>query len=93
MKTGRFSLPKELGLLAPKALFCWEKSPLLVPVPVLPNRLVEVPLAAPKPKPVLVDEVAGWLNVLDPKSPPGGATAVLSHTPLQRFFPFRVMPL
>lgn len=42
----------------------------MVPVPELPNRLVDVPLAAPKPKPVLVEEVAGWLNVLDPKSPP-----------------------
>lgn len=42
----------------------------MAPVPVLPNRLVDVPPAAPKPKPVLVEEVAGWLNVLDPKSPP-----------------------
>lgn len=31
----------------------------MVPVALLPNRLVEVPLAAPKPKPVLVEEVAG----------------------------------
>lgn len=65
--------------MAPKALFCWEKSPPVVPVPVLPNRLVEVPLAAPKPKPVLVEEVAGWLNVLDPKSPPEGATRTGQH--------------
>ena len=57
--------------MAPKALLCWEKSPLLVPVEVLPNRLVEVALGAPKPKPVLVEEVAGWLNVLDPNRPPG----------------------
>lgn len=61
-----------MGLLAPKALFGWEKSPPVVPVPVLPNRLVEVPLAAPKPNPVLVEEVAGWLNVLDPNRPPVG---------------------
>lgn len=68
-----------MACLAPKALFCWEKSPPVVPVPVLPNRLVEVPLAAPKPKPVLVEEVAGWLNVLDPKSPPEGATRTGQH--------------
>lgn len=37
-----------------------------------PNRLAEVPLAAPNPKPVLVEEVAGWLKVLDPNRPPGG---------------------
>lgn len=61
-----------MGLLAPKALFCWEKSPPLLPDPVFPNKLVDVPLAAPKPKPVLVEEVAGWLNVLDPNRPPGG---------------------
>lgn len=42
----------------------------MVPVPVFPNRLVEVPLDGPNPKPVLVDDVAGWLNVFDPKSPP-----------------------
>lgn len=41
-----------------------------MPVPELPNRLVDVPLAAPNPKPVLVEEVAGWLNVLDPNRPP-----------------------
>lgn len=58
--------------MAPKALFGCEKSPPVVPVPVLPNRLVDVPLAAPKPKPVLVDDVAGWLNVLDPNKPPRG---------------------
>lgn len=66
-----FLLPKDAGLLAPKALFCWEKRPPLFPVPVLPNKLVEVPLAAPKPKPVLVEEEeAGWLNVLEPNRPP-----------------------
>lgn len=58
--------------MAPKALFGCEKSPPVVPVPVLPNRLVDVPLAAPKPKPVLVEDVAGWLNVLDPNRPPAG---------------------
>lgn len=42
-------------------------------MPVLPNKLVEVPLGAPKPKPVLVEEEeAGWLKVLEPKRPPGG---------------------
>lgn len=80
MKYGGFSLPNEVGLLAPKALFCWEKSPPLVPVPVLPNRLVEVPVAAPKPKPVLVEEVAGWLKVLDPNRPPAGKRLFL-HLP------------
>lgn len=57
-------------MFALKALFGCEKSPPVVPVPELPNRLFDVPLVAPKPKPVLVDEVAGWLNVVDPKSPP-----------------------
>lgn len=46
-------------MLVPKALLGWEKSPPLAPVPVFPNRLVDVPLAPPKPKPVLVEEVAG----------------------------------
>lgn len=46
-------------MFAPKALLGWEKSPLLAAVPVLPNRLLVVPLVAPKPKPVLVEEVAG----------------------------------
>ena len=59
--------------MVPKALLGWEKSPPLVPVPVFPNRLVEVPVAPPKPKPVLVEEVAGWLKVLDPNRPPGGS--------------------
>lgn len=45
---------------------------MVVPVPVLPNRLVDVPLDGPNPKPVPVDDVAGWLNVLDPNSPPAG---------------------
>lgn len=44
----------------------------MVPVPVLPNRLVDVPPDAPNPKPVLVEDVAGWLNVLDPNRPPAG---------------------
>lgn len=59
-----------MGLFALKALLGCEKRPPVVPVPELPNRPVDVPLTAPKPKPVLVEEVAGWLNVLDPKSPP-----------------------
>lgn len=61
-----------MGLLAPKALLGCEKSPPVVPVPVLPNKLVDVPLAPPKPKPALVEEVAGWLNVLEPNKPPVG---------------------
>lgn len=72
INTGRFVLPNVVGLLAPNALFCWEKSPPLVPVPVLPNKPVEAPLVAPNPKPVLVEEVAGWLKVLDPNRPPRG---------------------
>lgn len=59
-------------MVAPKALLGWEKSPPLVPVAVFPNRLVDVPLVAPKPKPVLVEEVAGWLKVLEPNRPPEG---------------------
>lgn len=49
----------------------------MVPVPVLPNRLVDVPPAAPNPKPVLVEDVAGWLNVLDPNRPPAGDEQLL----------------
>lgn len=45
---------------------------MVVPVPVLPKRLVDVPPDGPNPNPVLVDDVAGWLNVLDPNSPPAG---------------------
>lgn len=65
------NVPKEDGLLAPNALLGWEKSPVAAPVLVLPNRLVEVPLAAPNPKPLLAEDVTGWLKVLDPKRPPG----------------------
>lgn len=36
----------------------------------VPNRLLEVPVDVPNPKPVLVEEVAGWLNVLEPNNPP-----------------------
>jgi len=57
-------------LLAPNALLGWEKSPVAAAVLVLPNRLVEVPLAAPNPKPLLVADVTGWLKVADPKRPP-----------------------
>lgn len=49
----------------------------MVPVPVLPNRLVDVPPDGPNPNPVLVDDVAGWLNVLDPNSPPAGNKKLL----------------
>lgn len=52
-------LPNEVGLLAPKALLVWENRPPVVPVLVLPNRDVEVPVLAPKPKPEVVEEVAG----------------------------------
>lgn len=65
-------------MAAPKALLCWEKSPPPPPVLVLPNRLVVVPLAAPKPKPLLVDDVTGWLKVLEPNRPPGEGH---THTP------------
>lgn len=51
-------LPKEAGLLAPNALPCWEKSP-PPPVLALPKRLFEVPLVAPNPNPLLVEEVTG----------------------------------
>lgn len=65
-------------MAAPKALLCWEKSPPPPPVLVLPNRLVDVPLAVPNPKPLPVDDVTGWLNVLEPNRPPGEG-----HTPPQ----------
>lgn len=45
-----------------------EKSP--PPVLVVPNRLFDVPVDVPNPKPVLVEEVAGWLNVVEPNNPP-----------------------
>lgn len=51
-------LPKAAGLLAPNALFCWENSP-PPPVLVLPKRLFDVPLVAPNPKPLLVEDVTG----------------------------------
>lgn len=37
---------------------------------VVPNRLFDVPVDVPNPKPVLVEEVAGWLNVVEPNNPP-----------------------
>lgn len=37
---------------------------------VVPKRLLEVPVDVPNPKPVLVEEVAGWLNVVEPNNPP-----------------------
>lgn len=49
--------PKPAGLLCAKALLCDEKRP--PPVLVVPNRLLDVPVEVPKPKPVLVEEVAG----------------------------------
>ena len=51
------SLPKPAGLLCAKALLWDEKRP--PPVLVVPNRLLDVPVEVPKPKPVLVEEVAG----------------------------------
>ena len=36
----------------------------------VPNKLFDVPVDVPNPKPVLV-EVAGWLNELVPNKPPG----------------------
>lgn len=51
------SLPKPAGLLCAKALLWDEKRP--PPVLVVPNRLLDVPVEVPNPKPVLVEEVAG----------------------------------
>lgn len=62
------SLPNPAGLFCAKALFCDEKR--LPPVLVVPKRLFDVPVDVPKPKPVLVEEVAGWLKVVEPNSPP-----------------------
>lgn len=62
------SLPNPTGLLCAKALFWDEKRP--PPVLAVPNKLVDVPVDVPNPKPVLVEDVAGWLNVLEPNSPP-----------------------
>ena len=36
----------------------------------VPNKLFDVPVDVPNPKPVLV-EVAGWLHELVPNKPPG----------------------
>lgn len=41
-----------------------------MPVLAVPNKLFDVPVDVPNPKPVLV-EVAGWLNELVPNNPPG----------------------
>lgn len=60
--------PKPVGLFCAKALFWDEKR--LVPVLAVPNKLFDVPVDVPNPKPVLV-EVAGWLNELVPNKPPG----------------------
>lgn len=51
-----YLLPKPVGLFCAKALFWDEKR--LVPVLVVPNKLFDVPVDVPNPKPVLV-EVAG----------------------------------
>lgn len=63
-----YSLPNPAGLFCAKALFWDEKRP--PPVLVVPNRLFDVPVDVPNPKPVLVEEVAGWLNVVEPNNPP-----------------------
>lgn len=52
-----YSLPNPAGLFWAKALLWDEKRP--PPVLVVPNRLFDVPVEVPKPKPVLVEEVAG----------------------------------
>lgn len=52
-----YSLPNPAGLFCAKALFWDEKRP--PPVLVVPNKLFEVPVEVPNPKPVLVEEVAG----------------------------------
>ena len=63
-----YLLPKPVGLFCAKALFWDEKR--LVPVLAVPNKLFDVPVDVPNPKPLLV-EVAGWLNELVPNKPPG----------------------
>lgn len=72
--------PKPAGLFCAKALFCDEKR--LPPVLVVPKRLFEVPVDVPKPKPVLVEEVAGWLKVVEPKSPPGFVCVLPKRLPV-----------
>jgi len=67
-----------VGFWAPKALLGWEKRPPLAPAPVFPNKLVAVPVAAPNPKAVLVAVAAGWVNVLEPNSPPERGGAVVT---------------
>lgn len=51
---------------------------------VVPKRLFDVPVDVPNPKPVLVEEVAGWLNVVDPNNPPADRNRLLNpaQTPL-----------
>lgn len=49
--------PNPAGLFCAKALLWDEKRP--PPVLVVPNRLFDVPVDVPKPKAVLVEEVAG----------------------------------
>lgn len=44
---------------------------------VVPKRLLDVPVDVPNPKPVLVEEVAGWLNVVDPNNPPADRNRLL----------------
>lgn len=72
LNKNKHSLPKPVGLLWLNALLCCEKRP--PPVLVLPKRLVVVPPGVPNPNPVLVEDVTGWLKVLEPKRPPGNNT-------------------
>lgn len=44
---------------------------------VVPKRLFDVPVDVPNPKPVLVEEVAGWLKVVDPNNPPADRNRLL----------------
>lgn len=74
-----YSLPNPTGLFCAKALFWDEKRP--PPVLAVPNKPLEVPVDVPNPKPVLVEDVAGWLKVLEPNNPP---ESTKHPTPLNR---------
>lgn len=83
------NVPKVDGFVCPKALFWDEKRP--PPVFVDPNKEFVVPVDVPKPKAELVEEVAGWLKVLVPKSPPG-LFCVFPNKPPLLFAPKAVVP-
>lgn len=82
--------PKPAGLFCAKALLWDEKSP--PPVLVVPNRLLDVPVDVPNPKLVLVEEVAGWLNVVEPNNPPGFVCVLPKRPPVLLFDPKAEVP-